>query len=400
MSSSAALVGAGCVSAYGLGVDTAWRYLLNGERAPETARQHLGHTTLSMNAPSIDLLHERAPSSGLSRPTRATLLARIAAEEAWNSAGEPTGIPPERAGLLVNRNFGQHQVIGQYYETLWTKGPSGVSGLQFVQTIANSVLGALAMHFKLRGPSSMQFGPPSIGAAFDLLRSDSADVMLAGGMDELSEYVLELCYQSQLSRCAASSDGAAQPYHTESRGLIPGEGSVFLVLEKPASALSRSARPLAYLKGFATVTDGFAWRNPAERNPDDIAEAIRRSLADANVAADDISFISGAANGVPSMDQAELEAIAAVFRHRPAMFSVKGGLGETWGASGGFSLLAAVLAIRDGTLPPTVGNDGKGGTRETNIVMNKPVPGSDGCGLALSMEMSGQDSAFVIGGQP
>jgi 3-oxoacyl-[acyl-carrier-protein] synthase II len=373
---------------------------MNNERARETPRKHLSHMTLSMNAPSIDELLEKSPSSGLARPTRPTLLARIAAEEAWSSAGEMSGIDSERAGMLVNRNFGQHQMIGQYYETLWTKGPSGVSGLQFVQTIANSVLGSLAMHFKLRGPSSMQFGPPSIGAAFDLLRSDHADMMLAVGMDELSDYVLELCHQSKLSRCPASSEGTSKPYHPESRSLVPSEGSICFVLEQQASAVSRSIDPLAYLRGFATVTDSFAWRNPAERNSDDIAEAILRSLADARVTADEISFVSGAANGIPAMDQAEREAIAIVFPHQPPIFSVKDGLGETWGASGGFSLLAAVLAIQHKTLPPTVV-----GSRAVNSIEDKTsIVGSakysGHIGLALSMEMSGQNSAFVVGGQP
>ncbi len=400
MNASAAIVGMGCVSAYGLGVEAAWDKLLRNERAPEIMRSHLGRTSLAMLAPSIELLSEQVPSSGLSRPTRPTLLARLAAEEAWRSAGELTGVAPERAGLLINRNFGQHQIIGQYYETLWTKGPSGASGLQFVQTIANSVLGSLAIQLKLRGPSSMHFGPPAIGAALDQLRSDSADVMVAGGMDELSEYVSELCYRARLSCCAGSSGGAGQPYSSSSHGLIPGEGSVFFVLERSGFVSSRSAKPLAYLKGFGTVTDSLAWKNPAERSTDDIAEAIRRSLVEANVDPDEVVFISGAANGVSSIDSSELAAISAVFPHRPAIFSIKGGIGEMWGASGSASFFAAVLAMRDKVLPPTVGTCRTEETFDTNIVTEAPVSISNGFGVVISLEMSGQNSAFVIGDRP
>lgn len=390
LGSGAAITGMGCVTAYGVGVPELWRGLLANDPAPRSQRKRRdGSLGFSAESPTAEVLSLSAPASGTSRPTRPAMLARIAAEQAWTSSGIAASVAPERAGLIVNRNFGQHQVIGQYYDKLWTKGPSAVSGLQFVQTIANSVLGGLAMEFHLRGPSTMHFGAASLGAALDLLRDDAADAILVGGFDELSDYIFEMCHCCSL----ASGEVASRPYDGASSGLTSGDGSAFFVLERAEHAKARGAQPLAYLKGYATVTDCRAVRNPVERDTGDIAEAIRRGLRDADITPEDVSFVSGAANGYPAFDQPELEAIASALPSKPEIFSVKGGVGETWGASGGISIIAAVRALGEKTLPPTVGAPVSIGS---NIVTGKPARLRKGAAVVLSMEMSGQDSAFIL----
>lgn len=390
LSAGAAITGMGCVTAYGVGVPELWRGLLTNEPATRTLRKRRdGSSGFSAESPTAEVLSLSAPTSGNTRPTRPAMLARIAAEEAWTSSGIAASVAPERAGLIVNRNFGQHQVIGQYYEKLWTKGPSAVSGLQFVQTIANSVLGSLAMEFHLRGPSTMHFGASSLGAALDLLRDEAADAILVGGFDELSDYIFEMCHCCSL----ASGEDAARPYDGASSGLTPGDGSAFFVLESPEHAKARGAKPLAYLKGYATVTDRRAVRNPVERDAGDIAEAIRRGLRDAGLSPEDVSFVSGAANGYAALDQPEMEAIASALASRPHIFSVKGGVGETWGASGGISIITAVRALGEKTMPPTAGASASIGS---NIVTGKAAPLRRGAAVVLSMEMSGQDSAYIL----
>ena len=207
--------------------------------------------------------------------------------------------------------------------------------------------------------------------------------------DELSDYIFEMCHCCSL----ASGEVASRPYDGASSGLTSGDGSAFFVLERPEHAKARGAQPLAYLKGYATVTDCRAVRNPVERDTGDIAEAIRRGLRDADITPEDVSFVSGAANGYPAFDQPELEAIASALPSKPEIFSVKGGVGETWGASGGISIIAAVRALGEKTLPPTVGAPVSIGS---NIVTGKPARLRKGAAVVLSMEMSGQDSAFIL----
>lgn len=386
MSCAVAVTGVGCVSAYGLGVAEFWNGVSRNERAPEMRRERRdGSSGVCLAAPAAETLSGYT-ASPVTRLARATLLARTAAEEAWKSSGVAASVAPERAGLIVNRNFGPHQVIGQYYETLWQKGPGAVSGLQFVQTIANSALGSLAMHYQLRGPCEMHFGPPALGAALDALRDDGADAILAGGFDELSDYIFELCHAYSLVAAAESKGASARPYDAGTRGLIPGEGAAFFVLENLSHARARGATPLAHLKGYGVVTDASAVRNAAERRAEDVAEAIRRALCDAGVEPRDVAFVSGGANGVSTMDAAEMEAVARIFPHGPALFSIKRDVGETWGAAAGLSMIAALRALA-GVVPH----------RAAASASEQPVAPRGNIAVVLSMDMSGQNAAFVIG---
>ena len=86
--------------------------------------------------------------------------------------------------------------------------------------------------------------------------------------------------------------------------------------------------------------------------------------------------------------------------HRPPVFSIKGGVGETWGAGGGLSLLAAVCSIRDGAIPPTTGTAERPDAKGVNIVGGKPLQRRPGAGLVLSMDMSGQNTAMLLDETP
>src|SRR5207249_4507459 len=108
-------------------------------------------------------------------------------------------IDHDRAGCAMSRNFGQHDVVAQYNRVLWENGPASVSGLQFVQTIGNTVLGKVSLDLHLRGPSILNFGAPILGLALDTLRDDDADIMLVGGVDELSLYALTRVCQHDVS---------------------------------------------------------------------------------------------------------------------------------------------------------------------------------------------------------
>lgn len=403
MRSSVAITGVGCVTGFGAGVERTWSALLNGERAinerPQDEAQP-GPTCFTSQAPSAAALEERLSDLGFPKPPRTSLLAMIAAQEAWNAAALPEDIDRDRAGLIINRNFSQHQAVVRYYQTLLRKGAGGVSGLQFVQTVANATLGRLAMGFQLRGPSTLIFGPPALGVALDLLRDDQADAVLAGGLDELSDYALKLCDIGCLTPASRGMPEGARPYDRNRAGLIPGDGAVFFVLEQVQYAKSRGANPLAYLRGYSAVSDRRALSNSLERNSEDIAECIRRALRDAGVEARDIACVSGAGAGLRNFDEMELRAIESVFDPAPPVFSSKGALGETWGAAGGLAILTAMLALKTGTLPATAGTSEVDSDR-VPVVIGSPAPVSGRAALAMSLDVASQNnSAFVIAGEP
>jgi 3-oxoacyl-[acyl-carrier-protein] synthase II len=230
----------------------------------------------------------------------------------------------------------------------------------------------------------MHFGPASTGEAFDLLREGAASAILTGGFDELSEYILELCHESGLA--IQNAGDAALPYEATSAGLLPSEGSVFFLLERAEAAVVRGAKIQAWLKGYSVVTDRSAIIDATARSSSCWIEVIRRALQDAGVGIDEVSFVLGAANGLATGDSAELEAIRMTLPEDVPVFSLKGLIGETWGASGGFAILASVLALQENgaMLIPS------GQRRNVH-----PGPA-----LVLSSEMTAQNTAFVLDRNP
>jgi 3-oxoacyl-[acyl-carrier-protein] synthase II len=385
----AAITGYGVVSGFGCGVDPFWDGLLSGKSAATQAQTPV--EALSVRAPSREDLEKLAGEIKYPRPGRSSVMCQLAALEAWNMAGlKDAGIDNDRAGIVMNRNFGQHDVILDYYKVLRNKGPGSVSGLQFVQSIANTALGRVAMMLKLRGASLLCFGPPSPSLALDLVRDGTVDLVLAGCADELSLYALSCLTGSE--KILENRMPGARPYAADRAGLVPGEGAAFFVIENVRHAKMRDAPILAYLEGWASVQDREGSLNPLERNTEDLGEAFRRAIADGGTTADQVGFVSGAANGGIALDAAEMAALSSELSPETGVFSVKGAVGETWGASGGMSLLAALLALRHGRLPSTA-----------CTVLGAPAAASDApvhtdarYALAIGCDMSGQDSAFLV----
>ena len=402
---SAAITGIGCVTGFGAGVAETWRALLAGQsaaQAVEQAEAEANHqlTRLTTRAPDAARLSKQLPGLGFPPPPRTSLLALAAAREAWEMAGLDDGLERERAGLMINRNFGQHALVESYQTTLWDKGAGAVSGLQFVQTIANAVIGRLAITFQLRGASNLFFGAPAVGAALDILRDERADVVLAGGFDEISGIVFSLCDLHRLTPASRGETEESRPYDRRRAGLIPGDGAAFFVLERPEYAAARGARPLGYLRGYASVTDRRSLSDPATRERVDVSESIRRALADARVEPSEIACVSGAAAGLREFDEVETAALGETLPHLPPTSSVKGALGETWGAAGCLSIMSAVLSLREGRMPPTAGLREADEDCAANLVKGAALSFQGSAALALSFDMTGQDSAFVLTSEP
>ncbi|MBV9440471.1 MAG: hypothetical protein JOZ24_10810 [Candidatus Eremiobacteraeota bacterium] len=394
-----AVTGVGCVTAFGYGVEAFWDGLVNGSSAVVAADEDIGagrRRYLRALAPPEASLTERARSSGLNARLRTTLMSLLSAREAWAMAELPAGTDPARIGVMMSRTHAQQAMIGRYKLTLWEKGPSAVSGLQFVELIANSVLGRVALEFKARGPSTLIFGGTAVGLAIEALRSEDVDAVLVGAFDEASDYLRYLCAESGVVAETADARGGVGPYDRKRDGLVPGDGAAFVVLERPSFARARGKRPLAYLKGHGTVTDRVGVKTGVQRDADDLAEALRRALDDARVTSDAIAFQSGAGAGLHEFDECELAAMDTVLNNRAQVFATKGALGETWGAAGILGAIAAVLALERGVLPPTAGTHDVVAGYEARVVTGRAAPHDGAAALALNCDMLGQNQALVL----
>jgi 3-oxoacyl-[acyl-carrier-protein] synthase II len=396
--SAAAVTGVGVVSPFGVGIDRFWQGVLGGQAVMQTRECGLYPGTLHAvaSAPTLEELSAVLPGSGFSRPSRTTVLARVATAEAWQSAKLTGAVEPERLGLLANRNFGQQEVTAEYLRVLWSRGPGAVSGLQFVDSISNSLLGRVALEFGVKGPCTLNFGTTPLFLALDLIRDGSADAIIVLGVDELSDYVFDLC-----SRCGllGSEGGApsAGPYDASRRGILPGEGTACIVLESVDHARGRNVPILGFLRGGASISDPAAHSDPAERGSTAVTEVIRRALDDSRTRPEAVEMVSGAATGLESFDEAELVGIAECLRGAVPVQSVKGAVGECWGAAAGLAVIAALLSMKHGVIPPTARTTKVDGRWDGQVVRGSPMMTRGTTALAMSFEMSGQNTAFVLG---
>jgi 3-oxoacyl-[acyl-carrier-protein] synthase II len=175
--------------------------------------------------------------------------------------------------------------------------------------------------------------------------------MLAGGADSFSRITY-----TGFARLGAIAPSLCQPFDLNRKGMIPGEGAAFLVLERLDHAQMRSARVYAEVAGYGLSCDAHHM-TAAHPQAHGGARAMEIALKSAGVDPPHVDYISAHGTGTPTNDRLETIAIKRVFgdyAHRVPISSIKSMLGHTMGAASAIEAVACVLAIADDRIPPTI----------------------------------------------
>ncbi|RUX48517.1 beta-ketoacyl-[acyl-carrier-protein] synthase family protein, partial [Mesorhizobium sp. M4A.F.Ca.ET.050.02.1.1] len=136
-------------------------------------------------------------------------------------------------------------------------------------------------------------------------------------------------------------------------GLVLGEGAGMAVLESYDHAMARGATILAEIAGAGLSADASDIVAPTIEGPE---AAMRFCLVDAGLNPEDVDYLNAHGTGTKANDQIETAAIKRVFGEHVRTLSVsstKSMHAHCLGASGGLEMIACVMAIRDGIVPPT-----------------------------------------------
>jgi 3-oxoacyl-[acyl-carrier-protein] synthase II len=288
---------------------------------------------------------------------RTSRLATAAASLALRDAGladilraddAADGTLGDRAGLVLGTMFGSVRTIAEFDRRALTAGPNYVSPLDFANSVINAAAGHAAIWLGLRGTNATLAGGASAGAqaigyAADQLRDGRADVLLAGGAEELSfEALLGM---ARLRKLAI----APRPFAADRAGAALGEGAALLVLEPIARAEARGARVHGEVLGHG-VAYGVAGGGELGLATA-LANALRAALEQAGLAPEAIDAVAVGASGDPLLDGAEARALEKVFGDRAVPLLVtKAALGETLGAGGALQAAALLAAMARGRL--------------------------------------------------
>ncbi len=229
--------------------------------------------------------------------------------------------------------------------------------------IANMASGVAAMTFGALGPN---FSPTSacasaghaIGEAAEMIRRGDAEVMLAGGC-EASVYAATVGGFAAMRALSTRNDdppGASRPFDAGRDGFVVAEGAATLVLEELGHARRRGARIHAELCGYGATADAHHITSPAPGGAGAV-RAARRALQKAGFGAERIDLVSAHATSTGEGDPAELMAINTLVGERAAQVSVtatKSSIGHTLGAAGALAVVATIMALQEGVVPPTL----------------------------------------------
>ena len=362
------VTGMGAVSALGPDVASTWEGLLAGRSGVDTIQSFDPSRVDSKIAAEV---RDFDPSGVLDRKDqrrtdRYIQFGLVVARQALDQAGLPgrmDGALAARTGVLLGSGLGGVATLFDNVLVMAERGPDRISPFFIPMGIANVGSGQVAINFGMLGPnfaivSACATGAHAIGEAWETIRRDDADVMLAGGSEAAIHEAVLGGFSSMKALSTRNDDppAASRPFDRGRDGFVIGEGAAMLVLEELAHAEQRGAEPLAELVGYGATADAAHITLPA---PGGIGalRAGRRALEKAGMAPEEIDHVNAHATSTPEGDGAELQALSTLLgEHGPAVSITanKSMLGHTLGAAGALESVAVIQAIRDGAVPPTI----------------------------------------------
>lgn len=353
------ITGMGAVSAFGLGAETLWNSLKNGQSGIRPLRHPRASDLRVRIAAQVPEDFDPAPHFDerlLPQLDRTTQLAMLAAREAIAASGltfdENLG---ERSGVVIGTGVGGETSHDEQDRRLYAEQATRMHPLSIVRVMSNAPASQISMAHGLRGPgfavsSACASTYHAVAQAALLLRAGMADVMVAGG----AEACLSFGALKAWDAMRVLADDTCRPFDANRRGLVLAEGAGVFVLETLAYASARGAPILAELVGIGMSSDAGDIVAPDPRGS---SAAMRLALADAQLSTGDIDYINAHGTATQANDIAETQAIHRCFGNHArqlAVSSTKSMHGHALGASGALELVAVLGAIRDGVVPPTM----------------------------------------------
>lgn len=271
-----------------------------------------------------------------------------------------------KVGAIIGTGIGGIIEIETQHKVLLDKGPSRVSPFMITKLMANAASGYIAIKFGLQAANfsvitACASGAHAIVEAFRIVQRGEADIMVAGGTEAT---ITPLCVSAfnnmkALSKRNGDPQKASRPFDRDRDGFVISEGSGIIILEEMENAKKRGAQIYAELLGFAMSDDAHHITAP---HPEGAGAciAMRNALKDAQINADQISYINAHATSTPLGDMVEINAIKKVFGdhvNNLLVSSTKSMLGHQLGASGGVEALICSLIIDKNIIPPTINYD-------------------------------------------
>jgi 3-oxoacyl-[acyl-carrier-protein] synthase II len=371
------ITGLGIVSSIGVGKEAFWENCLRGVSGVKPIQGfdvRSYRSRLGAQLPEVDFKAFIKPAN-LRRMDRIGKVVVSSVRLAMDDSGldlkqEDSG----RIGISIGTGLGSSDTVDQFFRSLLKDGPLGAAPLLFQTAVPNAITSHCAIEYGIKGvnitfshkESSTEM---AMTFAYHLLKEGRADVIFAGGGDELSEPLYHV-YSTLGALSPGREKGAERmrPFDPNRNGIVLGEGSGIIVLETLEYAKKRGANIYAEMAGagLSGSTDGLL-------RYDLKGDSIARSMSLAANELQTVDYISAAANSTRDLDEAEALAIKKVFGKREKeipVSSLKSMIGEFDG-SGGVRACGLALSLYHGMIPPTIGTERLDPRCNLNVILGQ-----------------------------
>ena len=317
---------------------------------------------------------------GIRHIDRTSLLVSSAAKVVMDDAGITHEIYTEEdLGIVIGSTYGSIGSISSFDLEALREGPSFVNPMDFPNTVLNAPASRVSIFCKATGLNStistgVTSGIDAIIYASDFLRLGRVKAVLAGGVHGLTPDIFWGAYRSGiLSGCRNSDIEISAPFDKRRNGLVIGEATALLAIERLEDALKRNAEIYAEIKGYANTF------NPEKSchdsfNTEEGVRCISLAMKDAELNIDDISYISACANSSITGDKMETKVIKDYFgshAKQVPVSAIKSMTGECLDASGAMQCVTGIMAINNGEIPPTINYQVKDDECDLDCVPNE-----------------------------
>ena len=350
------------------------------------------------------------PPRELKRVGRAVPLMLAATEEALDRAGvcrERQGAAEKQSwGVIMGSGGGTPDFTEEQYRLFFSQQLRRVSAYNVSSSTPGSLASEVSLHCGFRGPSHListgcTSSTDALGYAFNMIRFGLADHLVSGGADATITpgIVQGFCVMGVVTPSHNDApETASRPFDRRRDGFVLGEGAWVLVLEERQSALMRGAKILGEILGYGSTCDAF---HRVRLNPDgeEPARAMQLAIEDAGVAKDEIGYVALHGTATQLNDKTETLAAKLCFGARAReipMSSVKSMIGHPQGASGAAGVVAALLAMNHGFLPPTINYAEADPECDLDYIPNRSIDRQAEIALCNCIGFGSKNSALVI----
>ena len=402
------VTGLGATTPLGGDVDSTWKAILAGQSGVRLLTEdwrellpvHFAARVATEPADQMERVEMR-------RLDRSEQFALVASREAWKDAGSPDDIDKERLGVVIASGIGGVITLLDQFVNLNEKGARGVSPHTVPMLMPNGPAANVGLELQAKAGvhtpvSACASGAEAIGYAFEMIKNNRADIIVAGGV-EAAIHQLPMAGFAAMKALSTRNDDparASRPYDRDRDGFVLGEGGGILILEEYEHAKARGAKIYCEIGGQGLSSDGYHIAAP---DPDGsgVQRAIKFALANSGLSTKDIVHLNAHATSTPAGDVAEANALRKALgaeADHVAVSATKSMTGHLLGGAGAIESVFIVKALQDRLAPPTINIENLDPAVTVDVVCDTPrqLPSGDIAALNDSFGFGGHNVVLVF----